>query len=1082
MNSLPPDLRVLHVSNEARCQANDALRWRCIGPPRGGRVVAVAGHPSEPMTFYFGACAGGVWKTVDGGTYWENISDGFFNSASIGALGVSESDPNVIYAGTGEATIRLDVSYGDGVYKSVNGGKTWSHVGLEETRHTGEIRVHPQNPDLVYVAALGHAFGPNSERGVFRSKDGGDNWEKVLFRSDKAGAVDLAMDPNNPRILFASIWETHRNFWELSSGGSDSCLYRSTDGGDTWEDISNNQGMPKGIKGKIGVSVSPAKSGRVWAIVEAEKGGLYRSEDGGDSWELLTSNHALWERPWYYCHIFADPCDAETVYITNFLMWKSTDGGKTFAEITTPHGDNHDLWIDPNDPQRMILGNDGGACVSFNEGESWSSIYNQLTSQFYRCAVDNQFPYRVYATQQDNSSISVPSATEYGAIRWNDCYAAGTGESGYIAVRPDDSNIVYIGAVGSSPGGGGALQRYDHRTRHVRLITVWPEAYFGWGARDLKYRFSWTFPITISPHNPDVLYAAGNLVFRSTDEGNSWEAISPDLTRNDESKLGPSGGPITHDCSGAEHYCTVYAFAESPHEVGVFWAGSDDGIIHISRNGGASWENITPTDLPEWSLIHKIELSHHDRATAYVAATRYKLDDYQPYLYKTEDYGATWKTISDNFPDGEITRVIREDPIREDLLYVGTETGVFVSFDDGVNWGRLQSNLPVVPVYDMVVKNNELVVATHGRSFWILDDLTPLRQLNEEVTHGSVHLFEPPATYRRYLQWSARGFRSDAGKNYMAGLGAAATFYDDKSSQGGRTRRFIDAGEGPPAGVVIHYLLKDSPTDEVALTILDSRGEEISTFVCAKEECDDTTDGNDSKNTGPTRHITADQGLNRFVWDMRYPDAKEVTENSSEKPENPLDKERNGPLAPPGMYQVQLKVDDRTSAQSFEILQDPRVSATRDDFEAQFKLWRDIRDKISETHEGINRLRRIKRQVEEWKRRIGEVENNRRAEISKAADALLEKLKSIETELIQTEPEAESGRLRMPVRLNAKLADLTSVVSCVDAAPPEQAYDVFEHLSGLVDEQLEKLQSLIEGDIAAFNALVNDANLPAVGV
>ena len=1078
MNSLPLDSQVLQFSNETRCQANNALKWRCIGPPRGGRVVAVAGHLSELMTFYFGACAGGVWKTDDGGTYWENISDGYFNSASIGALTVSESDPNVIYAGTGETTIRLDVSYGDGIYKSVDGGKTWSHIGLEETRHIGEIRVHPKNPDLVYVAALGHAFGPNSERGVYRSKDGGENWEKVLFRSDKAGAVDLTMDPNNPRVLFASIWETHRNFWELSSGGPDSGLYRSTDGGDTWDDITDNQGMPHGIKGKIGVSISRAKSGRVWAIVEAEEGGLYRSEDGGDTWELLTSNHTLWERPWYYCHIFADSQDSETVYITNLSMWKSTDGGKTFTDITTPHGDNHDLWIDPNDPQRMILGNDGGACVSFNGGESWSTIYNQLTSQFYRIAVDNQFPYRVYATQQDNSSISVPSATEYGGIRWNDCYPAGTGESGDIAVRPDDPNIVYIGAVGSSPGGGGPLQRYDHRTRHVRLITVWPEGYFGWGARDLKYRFSWTFPIKISPHNPDVLYAAGNLVFRSTDEGNSWKAISPDLTRNDESKLGPSGGPITLDCSGAEHYCTVYAFEESPHEAGVFWAGSDDGLIHISRNAGASWDNITPTDLPEWSLIHKIETSSHDKATAYVAATRYKLDDYQPFLFKTEDYGGTWKTMSDNFPDGEITRVIREDPIIQHLLYVGTETGVFVSFDDGENWGRLQSNLPVVPVYDMVVKDNELVVATHGRSFWILDDLTPLRQLTEEVTRSTAHLFEPPGTYRRYLQWSARGFRSETGKNYMAGLGAAATFYEDKLSQGGRTRRYIDAGEGPPDGVVIHYLLDDTPTDEVTLTILDSQGEKISTFVSSNEECDETTE---DKDTGPKRHLSADQGLNRFVWDMRYPDAKEVTENSSDKSENPLDKERSGPLAPPGVYQAQLKVGDQSYTRSFELLKDPRVSATQEDFEAQFRLWSDIRDKISEAHEGVNMLRRIRGQVDEWKRRAKEAESAECAEISEAADELLEGLKSIEVELVQTEPDSETGRLRRPVRLDEKLEDLTSVVSCVDAAPPKQVYDVFEHLSGMVDEQLSKLQSLIEADVAAFNTLIQSAKLPAVG-
>ena len=549
-----------------------SLRWRCIGPPRGGRVVAVAGHPTDWATFYFGACAGGVWKTTDGGTYWENISDGFLNSSAVGAIAVAESDPNVIYVGMGESTIRGDVSYGDGVYKSTDGGKTWVNVGLEDTNHIAKIRVHPQNPDLVYVAALGHAFGPNDERGVYRSKDGGQSWEKVLFRSEKAGAIDLAMDLANPRILYATIWEAYRNFWSLSSGGPDSSIYKSSDGGDTWTEITDNPGLPDGIKGKMGVAVSPVKPERVWAIIEAEedKAGLYGSEDGGNTWKLLTDNRDLIARPWYYCHIYADPQDADTVYILNLKMWKSTDGGRTFTEITTPHGDNHDLWIDPNFPNRMVEGNDGGACVSYNGGESWSTIYNQLTAQYYHVAVDNQFPYRVYGTQQDNSSISVPSASEKGAILWSDCYPAGTGESGYIAVHPEDPNIVYVGAVGSSPGGGGALQRYDHRTRQIRLVTVWPEIYYGQGVGEQKYRFAWTFPILFSPHDPNILYTSGNMVFRSTDEGSSWEAISPDLTRNDPEKLVASGGPLTLDTSGAEHYGTVFAFVESPHVSGVF--------------------------------------------------------------------------------------------------------------------------------------------------------------------------------------------------------------------------------------------------------------------------------------------------------------------------------------------------------------------------------------------------------------------------------------------------------------------------------------------------------------------------------
>ena len=1057
-----------------------SLKWRCIGPPRGGRVVAVAGHPTESAVFYFGACAGGVWKTNDAGTYWENVSDGFFNSAAVGAIAVADADPNVIYAGTGETTIRLDVSYGDGVYKSTDGGKTWANVGLKETRHIGKIRIHPQDPDLVYVAALGHAFGPNEERGVFRSKDGGATWENILFRSEKAGAVDLAMDPNNPRILYATIWETYRNFWELSSGGPDSSFYKSTDGGDSWEEITNKPGLPKGLIGKIGVAASPAQSDRVWAIVEAEKGGLHRSDDGGETWELLTANRDLWHRPFYYCHIFADPQDPDTVYVLNLKMWKSTDGGRTFTEITTPHGDNHDLWIDPNNPRRMIEGNDGGACVSFNGGDSWTTIYNQLTSQFYRIDTDNRFPYRVYATQQDNSSICAPSASEYGGIHWVDCYPVGTGESGDIVVHPDNPDIAYIGAIGSSPGGSGVLQRYDHHTRQIRLVNVWPEEYIGLGPKDLKYRFSWTFPIAFSPHDPNVLYAAGNIIFRSTDEGSSWEPISPDLTRNDVTKLGPSGGPITKDASGAEHYGTVYAFIESSHESGVFWAGSDDGLIHISRDEGQNWENITPPDLLEWSLISNIEASPHDPATAYVAVTRYKLDDYQPYLYKTDDYGKTWHLISGSFPDGEITRVIREDPVRSGLLYVGTETGIYVSLDDGESWHRLQNNLPVVPVYDLKIKDGDLVAGTHGRSFWILDDVTPLRELAADAAQASSHLFEPRSTYRRWLQWGAGMFRSETGKNYLMGLGAAATFYLEKSPEGERTRRFLDAGEGPPQGVIVYYLLEDTTADPIELTFLDADGTEIKTFTTKPEDTDDAKDDETKSEDKADRYIPAESGLNRFVWDMCYSDSEAITEPPSGKQEMSPDKPKNGPLASPGTYQAQLKVGEQTQTQTFEICKDPRVTASQADFDAQFELWSQIRDKLSETHEAINQLRRIQRQANEWQKRAEAGEDTNTEAICEAADALQEKLKAIEGELIQTGADTIGDRLRLPTMLTGKLAGLTSVVAVADFAPPKQAYELFEELSSQIDAQLDQLNSVVEEDVAAFNDLISEASLPAV--
>ncbi|HEY7142335.1 MAG TPA: glycosyl hydrolase [Methylomirabilota bacterium] len=1085
------------------------LRWRCIGPPRGGRVVAVAGHPTEPMVFYFGAVAGGVWKTTDGGTYWENISDGYFRTAAVGALAVAESDPSVIYAGTGEATIRIDVSYGDGVYRSTDGGKTWSHAGLADSRHIGKIQVHPQDPDLVYVAALGHAFGPSAERGVYRSRDGGRTWQQILFRSERAGAIDLALDRRNPRILYASMWEVYRHFWTLSSGGPDSRIYKSSDGGDTWTDLTDNPGLPGGIKGKIGVAVSPARPDRVWAIIEADKAGLYRSDDAGRTWELVSDNRDLIHRPWYYCHVFADPADPDTVYVTNLRMWKSTDGGRTFTEVTTPHGDNHDLWIDPRDPRRMIEGNDGGACVSFNGGQSWSTIYNQLTAQFYHVAIDDQHPYRVYGTQQDNSSVSVPSASENGGITWGDCYPAGTGESGYIAVHPRDPNVVYVGAVGSSPGGGGALQRYDHRTRQIRLVTVWPEVYYGWGPKDLRYRFAWTFPIVFSPHDPGTLYATGNLVFRTRDEGSSWEAISPDLTRQDATKLEASGGPLTKDTSGAEHYGTVYAFAESPRERGVLWAGSDDGLVHVSRDDGKTWQNVTPPDLPEWSLIATIEPSGHAPGAVYVAATRYKIDDYGAYLYKSEDYGRTWRALAKAFPAGEISRVIREDPVRPGLLYAGTETGIVVSWDDGGTWHRLSWNLPVAPVYDLAIKGSDLVAATHGRSFWILDDLTPLRELTADATGGIAHLFPPRPTVRPWQNWSVDLFRGPgkAHKNYMMALGTGLTFYEDKTPEGERIRTFLDAGENPPTGAIVYYTLGDKTSGSVSLTFLDAKGTAIRTFT-TKPESPPAADAGSAAATAEVvapalppadeRYLTARPGLNRFVWDLRYPGAEKVPGDVS------TEKAITGPLASPGRYTVRLGVGDRSWTQAFEVRKDPRVPATQADLDAQFALWCRIRDTLSDTHAGINRLRRIRRQVNEWSQRLrgssasngpspgaaaGAAEPRAAGQagpdagagaIAEAAKRLLTKLAEIETELVQTSARNSMDALRWPARLNLRLASLVSVLSSADAAPPKQAFQVYEHLAGLASQELARLDALVETDVRDFNTLVREANLPAI--
>ena len=836
----------------------DAMRFRCIGPPRGGRVVAVAGDPSEPAVFYFGAVAGGVWKTEDAGVTWVNVSDGYFKTSSVGALAVADSDPSVIYAGMGESTIRTDVSHGDGVYRSTDHGRSWTRLGLADTRHISEIRIHPRDPDRVYVAAFGHAFGPNSERGVYRSADGGASWERVLYGSDRAGAADLALDTRNPSVLYASLWEAHRNFWELSSGGPGSGLWRSTNAGTTWTEITRNLGLPAfSAVGKIGVAASPARSGRVWALVESDaEPGLYRSDDFGDTWTQASDRQDLRYRPWYYMHVFADPRDEDTVYVNNLRMWKSTDVGAHFTQVPTPHGDNHDLWIDPSDNRRMIQGNDGGANVSFNAGSSWSSIHNQLTAQLYTVDTDGRRPhYFVYGTQQDNSSIGVPSGTNDGAIAWSDCRIAGTGESGYVAVHPGDPDVVYVGAIGSSPGGGGALQRYDHSTGQVRLVNVWPEHHGGMGPGELRYRFGWTFPIRFSPHDPDVLYACGNRVFRSTDEGQSWEPISPDLTRAAPDKLGPSGGPITRDTSGAEHYCTLYTFAESLLEPGVLWAGSDDGLVHLSRDGGKSWSDVTPPDLPEWAFIRTVEPSPHDAGTLYLAATRYKLDDPSPYLYRTADYGESWQSITGSdgdqaIPGDDFVRVIRADPGCPGVLYVGTETGLYASLDDGAAWRRWRSNLPVTPVYDLEVEGTDLVIATHGRSFWILDDLTPLRQFAalrasggrgvsyspengfrwplrahhhdievgvDDTRPDDFGLLSPPRRAWRLLPGVMDFITAKEGKDYSVGLGKPATFVAARDDSGQVERSFLDAGESAPAGAIVYYYLPEFvPADRTA--------------------------------------------------------------------------------------------------------------------------------------------------------------------------------------------------------------------------------------------------------------------------
>jgi photosystem II stability/assembly factor-like uncharacterized protein len=1069
-----------------------SMEWRLVGPFRGGRVPAVVGHPTELSTFFFGACAGGVWKTTDGGDYWENVSDGYFNVAAVGALAIADSDPNVIYAGTGETQIRSNVSHGDGVYKSTDGGKTWSHCGLKDSHAIGAIRVHPQNADVLYVAALGHVWGTNEERGIFRSKDGGKSWEKVLYRSPNAGAIDLTMDPNNPRILYAAFWDAQRYPHALRSGGPDSSIYKTTDGGDTWTEITRNPGLPKGVMGKIGITASPAQTDRVWALIEAEDGALFRSDDGGDTWERVCEQGDLRRRAWYYTHVFADPSDADTVWVLNLKCWKSVDGGKTFTAIPTPHGDNQDLWIDPKNSNRMIEGNDGGANVTYNGGRSWSSIYNQPTAQFYHVTTDNRVPYYLYGSQQDNTALAGPSSSQRGAITLSEWFQPGGGESGYIAVKPTDENIVFGGAIGSGAGNG-RLIKYDRRTNASAVMTVWPEVQgMGRGAEDLKYRFQWTFPIVYSGHDGTTLYVTSNVVHRSTDDGMSWEVISPDLTHNDPETQKPSGGPITRDNTGAEAYNTIFAFVESPHERGFFWAGSDDGRIHTSE-GGKEWTEVSIPRL-ERALISVIELSPHDAATAYVAATRYKFDDFTPYLYKTTDYGRTWTKITNGIPDNDFTRVIREDPQRKGLLYAGTETGVYVSFDDGENWTRFNNNLPVVPIHDLHVKGTDLVAATHGRSFWILDDLTPLHQVSAEMANQPVTLLKPRST-KRFRHEGRAGDPGPLGvKSYGRFGGMMGTSYQRKGEGGENEITFLDAGKNPPDGVVIHYWLKEAPKGQVTLTVKDSHDRVLRRFTSNASASTETTDTDAatlaagaegaegaSQPQEPvadlpseSKKVPAKQGMNRFVWDMRMGSARAVEGlDPSSAPMSLSPDMLVGPTVVPGTYRIELAVNGQTQTQEVEIEADPRVSASAEDLQAQFDLLMQIREQTSKTNQAINRVRTIRAQVEDWSKRVDD------QGVRDSAATLKGKLDEIETALIQ--PDAGSPLMK-PSGLVEKLVTLPGMISTSDTRPAQQYYEVFEKLTGEIDEQIAALDAVIANEVKAFNDAVRNADVVGIRV
>ena len=993
----------------------EGLEWRNIGPNRGGRSLGCAGSPSRPNEYYFGATGGGLWKTTDGGNEWKPVTDGQVTSSSVGAVAVAETNPDIVYIGMGEVQLRGSITQGDGVYKSTDAGKTWEHLGLQETQAVARIRIHPANPDVVYVAALGHPYGENEERGVFRTKDGGATWEKVLYVSPKAGAVDLIIDRNNPDVLFASTWEVYRKAWKMWGGGGDSKLWKSVDGGDTWTDLTGKPGMPKGPIGKIGVTVSPVNSNRVWAIVEANEGGVFRSDDGGATWERTNDERKLRQRAFYYSRIYADPLDENTVYCLNTGFYKSTDGGKTFdTTIQVPHGDNHDLWIDPNNPDRMINSNDGGGNVSINGGKSWTE-QDYPTSQFYHVMATSDVPYHVAGAQQDNSTLAMPS-DGWGHMQargpnhgwW---YAVGGGESGWITQHPENSDIFYAGSQGA------LLTRYDRSNGQIRDIQVYPRFFSGEPAESLPERWQWTFPIMFAPQDPSVMYTCSQHVWKTTDDGQSWERISPDLTYADPGTLGKTGGVITMDMNGPEIYATVFALAPSWHDINTIWAGSDDGKVHITRNGGKSWEDITPEGLPKFSRVSIIDESRHQPGTLYLAANRYQVDDRQPYVFKTHDYGKTWKKITNGIANGHFARVVREDPVRQGLLFLGTEHGVYFSMNDGELWQPLQGNLPDTPIRDLVVKDADVVVGSHGRGFWILDDIQPLRQYTDAMKNQQAVLFQPADAIRGV--------------------------YDAK----------------------IQYYLKE-PLDTITFEILDAADEVIGTFTGSKPEYKEDPDIPWWRRGGSTKPTTA-QGLNSWTWDLRYPGATafEGMIIWSARP-------KRGPKAPPGNYKVRMKAGDQVQTYDFGIRMDPNLKGiTEADLKEQFELAQKIVAKTSAANEAVIRIRNMRDHL------VSNRDKVPAPDYEKTITPFLQQIASVEEELYQVRNQSNQDPLNFPIKLNNRLASLRRSIENGDARPTDGAYKVFGELSAELEQHLGTLNSAMQKELPKVNAILKEAGV-----
>ena len=993
----------------------DSLSWRNIGPNRGGRSIAVSGNPNRPFEYYFGATGGGLWKTSDGGNTWRPVTDGQIRSSSVGAVAVAPSNPDVIYMGMGEVQLRGNVMQGDGAHKSVDGGRTWTHSGLPNSLAIGRIRIHPKNPDLAYAAVLGDPTGPNEDRGVYRTRDGGRTWDKVLYKSAKTGAVDLALDPNNPDVLYASLWQVYRNAYQLWSGGPESGLWKSSDGGETWTELTRNPGLPEGTIGKIGVAVSEADSKRLYAIIEADAGGLYRSDDAGATWTLVDNSRDLWQRAFYFNRVTAHPKEVDTVYVLNAQLLESNDGGKTWDSIRTPHGDYHDLWINPENPELMVCANDGGGTVTTNRGRSWTP-QNFPTAQMYHVNTTRDFPYHVVGAQQDNSTAAVSSqpgawwARPKGPAQGS-FYAVGGGENAYVATHPENPNIFFAGATNT-------LTRFDRATGEERDVQPFPRMFMGESSDEVPERWNWVYPIMMTRNKH--LYAASQQLWRSLDEGKTWDKISPDLTRADQETMGPSGGPIVLDQDGPEIYATIFAVAPSEVDADTIWVGSDDGLVHVTRNGGADWINVTPPDMVANTRVSLIEASPHDAATAFVAAKRNQMGDRAPHIWKTHDSGKIWKRIVNGIRADDFVHAIREDPQRAGLLYAGTEHGVYVSFDEGDHWKSLSLNLPDVQVPDLVVEGRDLVIATHGRSFYVLDDLSPLRQMARGQSRPAVHLFKPSDAVRRV---------------YTANI----DFY------------------------------LESVTDPFRLEVLDGKGalvRELRVRGAGSRNQPSARQGR-GRQRGGGSGVKA--GLNRLRWDLRCPGAT-VFEGMILESSNPS----NGPWAPPGQYVVKLTLGDQSWTQSLTVLKDPRLGqVTQQDLEEQFTLAMKVRDRVSAANEAVILIRKLKTQMDD-DRITGE------PELQKPLAELKNRLSLVEAQLYQVKNQSPKDKIAFPIQLNDRLAGLFALVQEADGAPNRAHYEVFEQLSSELDGHLAELDQLLENDLAAVNKRLSKKCLPLV--